>query len=124
MGLNNNSLVFKLVFNDFAMLFPGDIHSDREHLIANLTGDQMEADILLAPHHGSNTSSSKFFLDHVRAKSVIMSCGFQNRYGFPHPSVLIRYKDSGLSVFRTDLHGAVTITSNGSGYEIKTVKGE
>ena len=120
---NDNSLVFKLKFKTFYMLFPGDIMETREGLLARAVQQHPGARILLAPHHGSNTSSTKVFLDKVHPESVIISCGFDNRYGFPHPDVLDRYRQKGIRIFRTDAHGAVTITSSGNGYTIVTHKG-
>jgi competence protein ComEC len=49
---------------------------------------------------------------------VVISCGFNNPYRFPHPDVIRRYEQKNIRVFRTDLHGAVTITSNGRSYEM------
>ncbi len=122
-GLNNRSLVFKLTFNAFSMLFPGDIHWDREKALGSDTKKDLHANILLSPHHGSKTSSSKFFLEKVQPMSVIISCGWNNRYGFPHDSVLKRYSDLQMNVFRTDADGAVSISSDGKTYKIKTRKG-
>jgi competence protein ComEC len=121
--LNNNSLVFKLIYNEFSMLFPGDIMAAREERLGG--GDQvdLDSDILLSPHHGSRTSSSKFFLDKVQPKSVIVSCGRNNRYNFPHDEVLRRYGKMGITVYRTDADGAIFISSDGRNFSIKTYKG-
>lgn len=120
-NLNENSLVFKLVYDRFSMLFTGDILQEREKSVSGL--ENLESDILLAPHHGSRTSSSKFFLDKVRPGSVIISCGMDNRYGFPHAKVLKRYADRGIKIFRTDNDGAVLISSDGQKHTITTRKG-
>ncbi len=121
--VNDNSLVFKLVFHEFLMLFPGDIMSTREYGLSELVGPGLQANILLAPHHGSGSSSNDFFLDQVKPESVIISCGLGNRYNFPDPQVMERYRARQCRVFRTDIDGAVTISSCGSGYEILTQKG-
>jgi len=122
-NFNNNSLVFKISYKQFSMLFAGDILKKREHLLAREYGFDLKSTFLLAPHHGSNTSSTKVFLDKVQPKSVIISCGWRNRYGFPHILVLKRYKNLDLTIFRTDIDGAVTITSDGHYHKIKTFKG-
>jgi competence protein ComEC len=49
---------------------------------------------------------------------VVISCGFNNPYRFPHPEVIHRYSKKNMQIFRTDRHGAVTITSNGRDYQI------
>ncbi|MEA1967523.1 MAG: ComEC/Rec2 family competence protein, partial [Thermodesulfobacteriota bacterium] len=108
--LNNNSVVFKLCFNNISILFPGDIMEQTEEKLASTLGKRLESDILIAPHHGSLTSSSNFFLDQVRPESVIVSCGWKNRFGFPDLAILQRYRQRGVKVFRTDLSGAVQIT--------------
>lgn len=120
-NFNDNSLVFKLVYNQFSMLFSGDILQAREIELSGL--ENLEADVLLVPHHGSRTSSSKFFLDKISPASVIISCGLDNRYGFPHATVLKRFSDKGIGIFRTDYDGAVLIFSNGQGHKITTSKG-
>jgi competence protein ComEC len=122
---NNNSLVFKVRLNKFTLLFPGDILKQREMALIRPNGQDkdLQSSLLISPHHGSMTSSSKIFLDKVNPESVIISCGFGNPYGFPHPDVLKRYTDMGYTVFRTDINGAVTISSDGIGYNILTHKG-
>ncbi len=121
--LNNNSLVFKLVYNNFSMLFTGDILSEREEQLSQMSHMDLDVDVLLSPHHGSSTSSTKVFLDKVRPRSVIISCGWNNRYGFPHSRVLKRYNDIGALIYRTDQNGAVFISSNGKVHNILTSKG-
>jgi len=120
---NNNSLVFKLKFKKFTMLFTGDILNDREDRLSHQYASALQSQILLAPHHGSKTSSTKIFLDIVQPKSVIISCAWHNWYGFPHILVLERYKSMGSTIFRTDSDGAIIIKSDGSNYQITTLKG-
>lgn len=120
---NNNSLVFKVIYKDFSMLFPGDVLLHREESLTAGESFELHSDIMLSPHHGSSTSSGKFFLDKVRPKSVIISCGRHNRYNFPHDEVLKRYNEKGIGIFRTDTDGAVFISSDGKNYNIKSYKG-
>jgi len=117
---NDNSLVFKLVYDDFSMLFPGDILHHRETNLSITDDIDLNSDILLSPHHGSSTSSATVFLDKVNPRTVIISCGWQNRYGFPHDTVLKRYQKKGIHIFRTDKDGAVIISSDGKHYTTKT----
>ena len=121
---NNNSLVFRLVFKEFSMLWPGDILRKREYLLVQEMPERLNALVMLAPHHGSNSSSNDFLLDQILPQSVIISCGWSNRYGFPHPNVLSRYRARNIRVFRTDLHGAVTLRTQGTEFNILTHKGE
>ena len=119
-GYNNNSLVFKLIYNKFSMLFPGDILNNREKNLSNNTDINLDSNILLSPHHGSTTSSTKVFLDKIKPGIVIISCGRHNRYGFPHDKVLKRYKKFGIQIFRTDTDGAIFISSDGKHFSTKT----
>lgn len=123
-NLNENSLVFKLVYQNFSMLFPGDILWRREKRLSHRQDLDLHSKILLSPHHGSCSSSTKVFLDKVRPKSVVISCGWRNKYGFPHEPVLKRYRDMGIRIFRTDEDGAIVISSNGKTHMITPHKGE
>ena len=119
-GDNNNSLVTRIDFLSFSMLFAGDIEKNREKELVQATNFRLKSDILMAPHHGSCSSSSKIFLDQVRPSGVIISCGYLNRYKFPCRSVLQLYRRNKISIFRTDVMGAVTLQSDGFNYTIKT----
>ncbi len=120
--VNNNSLVFKVSFHAFSMLFPGDIEKERETSLAGIYGDLLNSMVMISPHHGSTTSNHNIFLDKVDPESVIIPCGRQNRYGFPHQRVLNRYRKKKMNVFRTDEDGAVFTTSDGDTYQITTFK--
>ncbi|MFO7750515.1 MAG: DNA internalization-related competence protein ComEC/Rec2 [Desulfobacteraceae bacterium] len=111
---NNRSVVFRLTFQDTAILFPGDIMASAEAELGRLPRKRLAAEVLVAPHHGSATSSSDFFLDQVAPESVVISCGWRNRFGFPSSSVLQRYRNRGVTIYRTDVAGAVQIVSSGT----------
>ena len=120
---NNNSIVSKLIHGKISVLFPGDIMKDAEEELVRARGTRLLSTVLVSPHHGSSSSSSGFFLDQVQPKSVIISCGLKNRYGFPHKAVVERYTRRGYRLFQTDLAGAVQILSTGNRCEILTSKG-
>ena len=117
-NLNNNSLILKLSYKNFSMLFPGDILKSREKQLALLYGRKLHSNVLLAPHHGSFSSSSLDFLEKVRPEIVVISCGRNNKYNFPHTEVLKRYNYMNARILRTDTDGAVFITTDGNHYEI------
>lgn len=119
-NVNNNSLVTRLDFLSFSMLFPGDIEEKRERELVHAENFSLKSDILMSPHHGSCSSSSELFLDQVSPSGVIISCGYMNRHKFPCRRVFQRYLQNRISIFRTDLMGAVTLQSDGIGYTIKT----
>ena len=89
---NNGSCVLKVSDQYHSVLLPGDIDKNIEKQLVDLYPNQLQADILLAPHHGSNTSSSIEFVELVAAQYVIFSQGFMNRWRFPRQEVLDRFQ--------------------------------
>ncbi len=119
---NNNSLVIKVSFGTTAFLFPGDIMAAAEKELVNVSGvagNRLKSTILVAPHHGSRSSSSPAFLNRVQPASVVISSGAAQSYHLPHPSVVERYKKRGYQVFRTNQNGAIVITTDGRELRIK-----
>ncbi|MFQ5484076.1 MAG: ComEC/Rec2 family competence protein, partial [Desulfobacterales bacterium] len=115
---NNNSLVLKVSFGSQTFLFPGDIMARAERELVEISGDNLQSSVLIAPHHGGLTSSTDRFLDMVEPKIVIISSGWQNRAYFPHPHTLKRYKKRGYRVFRTSAVGALEISTDGQSLKI------
>jgi competence protein ComEC len=116
---NNNSLVVKVSFGQVAILFPGDITSTAEAELVAIAGRNLASTILIAPHHGSSSSSTDIFLDAVKPDVVIVSCGRNRRFNFPHPTVVKRYHRRGCTVLRTDRNGAVDVSIDGQRLRIK-----
>ncbi len=115
---NNNGIVMKITFGNTSILLPADISESAEAEIV-ASGTDLEADILMAPHHGAGTSSSVLFLKAVRPEIVVISCGPDNRFGFPDSNVLDIYAKVGIRVLRTDKNGAVTIRTDGENIEVR-----
>ena len=102
---NSLSLVFRLDYREFSMLFTADIGEKEErYLIENHAA--LRADYLKAPHHGSKFSSSPAFIRTVQPKAVFFSSGYLSPFRHPNPGVVKRYRQSGAQVWRTDRHGA------------------
>jgi competence protein ComEC len=110
---NNNSLVLKVTFGDVSFLLPGDIEEEAERELASLACTTLRSDVLLVPHHGSQSSSTYRFLKCVKPEIGIVSSGWRNRYGMPKKKILKRYETLGCRIFRTDRQGAITITTDG-----------
>ncbi|RYZ92769.1 MAG: DNA internalization-related competence protein ComEC/Rec2 [Moraxellaceae bacterium] len=103
---NNHSCVLLIEFNGQKILLTGDIEKDVERtLLAQESLTHM--DILLAPHHGSHTSSTPEFVAQVHPKNVIYSAGYHNQHGHPHVDVQQRYKSAGSIPLNTAFNGAL-----------------
>ena len=91
-SLNNNSLVFKLKYNDFSMLFTGDIGEEAEDKLIKLYSNEnmLNATILKVAHHGAKSSSNKEFLKLVQPKIALIGVGIGNLYGHPNSDVITR----------------------------------
>jgi competence protein ComEC len=114
---NDRSLVLRLQYGSVRLLCTGDIqHFTERWLLAHRS--DLQADILQIPHHGSKTSTLPAFVQHVRPQVAIMSLGAGNTYGHPHPQVLRVLTTHNVPVFRTDQHGAITITSDGTHFQV------
>lgn len=124
-GYNNNSMVIKISYKNISFLFPGDIMSRAEKELSRRSGNALKSNFLVAPHHGSKTSSTQDFLDLVQPDIIGISLGWKTAYGFPHAIVLNRYRKMGSQLFRTDLHGALQVVTDGYSINIApTIKEE
>ena len=106
---NDRSCVLKVVTDHGSLLIPADIERYGETRLLARHPASLRADVLIAPHQGSRTSSSNAFVDAVRPQAVIFPVGYRNRFRHPHPDVLKRYQAMNASIWRTDEQGAVRI---------------
>jgi competence protein ComEC len=118
-NLNNNSLVLKMSFGTTSFLFPGDIKSKAEYELVSEIGDKLKSTVLLAPHHGSETSSTESFIEKVTPEVVVISSRWKSRFGFPHPLVLKRYQNKNCRILGTALNGAIFISTDGQALTIR-----
>ena len=86
-------------------LLTGDIEAAQEH---TLQAEDVKADWLLVPHHGSNTSSTRDFIGAVQPRWAMVQAGYRNRFGHPRAEVLARYREEHIAVVQTDRCGAAT----------------
>jgi competence protein ComEC len=105
---NNGSCVIKISDQHHSILLPGDIDKSIERLLSDRYQRGLASDILLAPHHGSNTSSSSEFIQTVNAEYVVFSQGFMNRWRFPRQEVVDRYQTYNPVMFSTSSSGQVS----------------
>ncbi|GIK24427.1 MAG: DNA internalization-related competence protein ComEC/Rec2 [Betaproteobacteria bacterium] len=106
---NDMSCVLKVSSAHGSALLTGDIETISEQALSKRLGERLRADVLLAPHHGSRTSSSPAFLAATGAKTVVFPVGYRNRFRHPNEAVWQRYEATGAQLLRTDRDGAVTI---------------
>ncbi len=117
---NNASLVLRLVYGETSVLFTGDIEYDSESRISAKYSSLLKSDIIKVPHHGSRSSSTDSFISWVNPRIAVFSAGRDNNFGHPHQEVIERYQKGMADIWRTDLHGAITITSTGRKVDISS----
>ncbi|WP_339212877.1 excalibur calcium-binding domain-containing protein [Solibacillus sp. FSL W8-0372] len=114
---NDASIVLKVGYKDVEFLLMADASEDLEELLVD-SYDSLKVQILKAGHHGSNTSSSKYFLDAVQPEVTILSYGKNNSYKHPHSGVLERLKTAGSKVYSTAENGTIIIKTDGKSYKV------
>lgn len=109
---NNHSCVLQVTNKHYQLLLTGDIERAAEYQILHSERAQMPSTVLLMPHHGSNTSSSYWFLDSVKPKLAVVSVALRNAYHLPNPQAILRYKNMGIPWVSTAEHGMVRLIFN------------
>lgn len=119
-NLNNASIVNRLDFERFSVLFTGDAEKDvqKQLLSPPAGGKNIHTDILKVAHHGSENGLLEDFLRVVRPAIAIISVGQNNKYGHPHQATLSLLKDLAVRIYRTDQNGTIEISSDGVGYNV------
>ena len=114
--LNNNALVFKIVYKNFSMLFTGDIEKvAEEKILKEINPAILKSDILKVAHHGSKTSTTQEFLDNVEPKIALIGVGKDNNFGHPSGEVIERLKSKDIKIYRTDEKGEIVLEVNKGG---------
>ena len=113
---NDRSLVLQLRYGPTTLLLPGDLEAEGERALIVAERGGLASTVLAVPHHGSRTSSTPPFVGAVSPRLAIISCGYDNRFGMPHASVLAEYERRRITVWRTDLDGAILLTIDAAGH--------
>lgn len=116
-NLNLSSIVIRATYKDQSYLFMGDATTENEK-----ARTWPQTNVLKVGHHGSNTSSSKEFLEQVKPQISIISVGKDNDYGLPKDAIIKRITKIGTTIYRTDENGTITITSDGKRNTVSTIK--
>ncbi len=120
-SINNNALVCKLNFDEFKVLFTGDIEQEAEKILVSKYqyNNILKSNILKVAHHGSKTSSTKEFLELVKPEISLIGVGENNTFGHPSNNTLENLKSIGSDIFRTDCNGEISIYTDGKKYSVK-----
>jgi len=115
---NNSSCVLHIETKNGSILLTGDIEKPAEAYLVAHAALQLPATILIAPHHGSQTSSTQDFVTAVHPNTVFFPVGYKNRYQFPSKIVVARYQQAGTAMFDTAKSGAIMVGAGG----VNTIK--
>ncbi len=116
---NNDSIVLRIQFGERSILFTGDIEQASERALL-ASQQQLRADVIKVPHHGSRTSSTENFVLATRPAFAIISVGRNSRFGHPHPEVVERWQANGATVLTTGENGTITISTDGKDLSLET----
>jgi len=106
---NNLSCVLRISSRYGSVLLTGDIEAKTEHLLIDRYGQSLKSTVLIAPHHGSRTSSSAEFINSVQPELVLFPVGYMNRYHFPAVDIVDRYQQHNTAILSTAQQGAIQI---------------
>ena len=119
---NDSSIVMSVAYQDKVFLFTGDAEREAEQAVLKDATELLAADVLKVGHHGSEDATTYPFLREIMPEFAVISCGKDNPYGHPHDNTLSRLRDAEVTVYRTDLHGDITITFKDGEWVVTTQK--
>ena len=118
-NINDSSIVLKITYGKNSFLLTGDATSNVERKIYN---EDIKSDVLKVAHHGSSYSSTDVFLDRVKPYYAVISVGKNNIYNHPSNKTLEKLNKRNIKVYRTDLDGTITFTSDGENLSVQTLE--
>ncbi|MEI6334057.1 MAG: DNA internalization-related competence protein ComEC/Rec2 [Methylococcaceae bacterium] len=119
---NDNSCVLKIESEQGAVLLTSDIETAAESWLVKTYGNQLKAKILIAPHHGSKTSSTFEFLQAVQPDYVLISTGYRNQFGHPHQEVLDRYQQIKAQWLNSADSGAISLGVKDGLWQVQSLR--
>lgn len=117
---NESSCVLKITTRHGSVLLPADIEKDTERALLARASRQLTAMVLIAPHHGSKTSSTETFIRQVNPWLTLFSVGYRNHFGHPNEEVVERYRELGSQLMRSDRDGAVLLQFKEGGITVSS----
>jgi competence protein ComEC len=118
---NNNSCVLQIQSKQGSVLLTGDIEASTESWLVDAYNN-LQSNVLIAPHHGSKTSSTTKFLQAVQPKYVLIPAGYRNQFGHPHKDVLSRYQTINAKWLNTADSGAISVTVKNNGITVTSLR--
>jgi competence protein ComEC len=115
---NETSCVLKITTRHGSVLLPADIEKDTERSLLARASRQLSATVLIAPHHGSKTSSTEAFIRQANPWLTLFSVGYRNHFGHPNEQVVERYRNLGSQMMRSDRDGAVLLQFKDNGITV------
>lgn len=112
---NARSCILRVSFAGRSFLLPGDIEANAELALVSRTSASLKADVLIAPHHGSKSSSSYALLKRVLPQLILVPAGYKNSFGHPHEAVLARYEQLDARYATTALGGMLSLEVDAGG---------
>jgi competence protein ComEC len=106
------------------VLLTGDIEAESEQELLNDAAPALKSDVLIAPHHGSKTSSTVEFLEQVNPKLILIPAAYKNRYHFPDSSIIERYQKQKINWLMTGTAGAIKVKIRQTGLESFSYRAE
>jgi competence protein ComEC len=119
---NDNSCVLKIQSEQGSVLLTGDIEALAESWLVETYGNNLKANVLIAPHHGSKTSSTSGFLQAIQPEYVLIPAGYRNQFGHPHRDVLLRYEQINAKCFNSADSGAITVSEKAGLWEVQPMR--
>jgi len=119
---NDNSCVLMVTGKHGVALLTGDIEANAESWLVEHYGEKLQAKVMVAPHHGSKTSSTMQFLQTVKPEIILIPAGYRNQFGHPHAGVLQRYQQSGISWLNSADSGAIDVKLANTGASVSSMR--
>jgi len=119
---NDNSCVLKIESKHGTVLLTGDIQAAAESWLVETYGETLKADVLVAPHHGSKTSSTSGFLQAVQPGYVLIPAGYRNQFGHPHRDVLARYRQVDAKWLNSADNGAISVNVENNAWVVQGMR--
>ena len=121
-GDNNNSCVLKIETEQNAVLLTGDIEATAENWLVENMREKLRANVLIAPHHGSKTSSTMAFLETVKPDIILIPSGYRNQFHHPSKEVLARYQAINAKFFTSANSGALNVHLNSESVKVESLR--